>query len=377
MKIIRIVLIFALLLLLTISSNAASYEYIPNNEKTNHEWEAFFQSLPEEIRRELIPYGDNALIDIIEKFSLKYFFERFTSEVSQIVPRLFTNFCTSAVIVILISITKNFINIYEAEHLASATDFCTSLVSVLTVFTMQKGTVDVAGVFLKTVSNSMKLLIPIIEAALISSGNLTFATVTASGLNTIIAICEIIYSDVLYPAVTVVFVISAIISVTGNKGLSYLINALKVLITGIIVAIITLVTFIFAIQSTASVTADNFTLKALRFALGSYVPIVGGAVSESLTMLKSSFTVIKSFAGITGIIVILLLCIPPVISLAAGKINAYLCMALSGILGCEKISSFYGEINGVYTMIFAIVLSSVIMFIVALGIICSINVFWV
>ena len=60
-------------------------------------------------------------------------------------------------------------------------------------------------------------------------------------------------------------------------------------------------------QSGIASASDTFATKAIRFALGNYIPLIGGSVSESLSVVNGSIGIIKQGAGITGIIVLFLL----------------------------------------------------------------------
>ena len=65
--------------------------------------------------------------------------------------------------------------------------------------------------------------------------------------------------------------------------------------------------FVFSYKSILAQGQDSLSLKTARFAISSFVPIVGSSINEALRAVTSSISILKSSSGIAAIIVIALL----------------------------------------------------------------------
>ena len=235
---------------------------------------------------------------------------------------------------------------------------------------MQKTSYTVASSLLKTLTSIMTLIVPIMETVYISAGNTSLAAVNGTSIALTLTIVETIYSKVLLPAAAVSLILCSVSAATDNKGLAYLSKTLRTLTTTAIVTIMALTSIVLSLQSGLAASADRFSQRAIRFALGSYIPLVGGSISESLSALTGSLSLIKQFAGTTGIVVLVIMIIPPLISLIMTRISLYLSSSVSGIIGCDKVKGLLDEIGGIYTMLISICLSASLTFIYALSVFC-------
>lgn len=74
---------------------------------------------------------------------------------------------------------------------------------------------------------------------------------------------------------------------------------------------------------------DSVTLRAARYAVDSLLPVVGGDVADAMDGMASSAALVRSAAGVTGVIVMLAVCLRPVIRLALGVLACCLVAALT------------------------------------------------
>lgn len=147
-------------------------------------------------------------------------------------------------------------------------------------------------------------------------------------------------------------------------------KALRGLLTGILIAVMALMSFVLILRSGAANAADTLAARTLKFAISSYIPIVGGTVSDSFSCLAGSLAVIKETCGITGIAAIFICTVPSLFILTVNRLAMGLCRALSGALGCKKLENILGEAGGVCTLMIAVCAGASVMFMIAVGIFC-------
>ena len=231
------------------------------------------------------------------------------------------------------------------NSLKEAFSFCSGLCISICIFETMKTVFDVVEAMLKTLSDTMLAMIPAMEALYIFSGNITVSAVTSTGINLMIGFTQTLFSKVVEPWVFTVFVLSVIGSVTRNYGITFMVKTLKGLITGILIALMTLMTFVLALQTGGACAVDNLYTKTVKFAIGNYLPIVGGSLAESFSLLSGSMGVIKQGGGILGIAVIIIGFSGPFFVLLTNRIAVGASSAAAGMFGCERESFLLEECN--------------------------------
>lgn len=368
----KILVVILLLILLPVTVRADRvYEYdLSKNtaEKAEDKVSKFIESLPEEIKKEL-PESGEALK--IEEYDFDFFAKIAGNALKEaIVPAVGTASRLLG-IVIIAAVFHIFSKAVGNQGLEGAFSFCASVCTSLAVFASIKAVFDTVDKLLLSISNTMIAVMPAMEAVHIASGNLTTAVITQTGINLMISFAQNLFSKIISPAVYILFFLCIASSVTKNKGMEFMVKSLKGLITGAVIAVMTLMTFVLALQSMAGAAQDSVTVKSVKFAMGTYIPIVGGSISETLSVISASVGVIKSLCGITAIAALIIAFLAPFANILLSRMAIGLSGAAAEVLGCEREGALLSECKGICDILIAISLASCAMFIVALGIFCA------
>ena len=124
-----------------------------------------------------------------------------------------------------------------------------------------------------------------------------------------------------------------------------------------------LLTFALGLQHTLSLGADTLALRTVRFAAGSFIPIVGSFVGESSKTLSASFQVVKSECGIAAILSIVVILIGPIMTLFTRKIYLGLAGAFGEMLGETKCVKFIKALEKLFDLMQAFLLTIGIFFV--------------
>ncbi len=187
----------------------------------------------------------------------------------------------------------------------------------VTVISSITGLVTTAKESLNTVSSFAQALSPVLITLLASCG--------AQGSVTNLAPSSVLLSSVLIDIiVNTVFpliilgctVLSVDTLLPGNKlkGISDLLKSAASWITGII---FTVFAGVIAIQGAIASVSDGVSMRGIKYAINTSVPIIGGAISESLSAVLFSGYLLKTAVGLMGIIIIAGILIIPLISIFA------------------------------------------------------------
>ena len=94
-------------------------------------------------------------------------------------------------------------------------------------------------------------------------------------------------------------------------------------------AVMTLFLALTAVCGVLGPAQDGVTLRAAKYAADSLLPVVGGDIADAMDGMAASASMVRGAAGVTGVIVMLSLCLRPVIRLTLGLLVCRLSAALS------------------------------------------------
>ncbi|MCK9478332.1 MAG: stage III sporulation protein AE [Firmicutes bacterium] len=126
---------------------------------------------------------------------------------------------------------------------------------------------------------------------------------------------------------------------------------------------------IISLQSVAMPVVDGISVKTAKYAMGAFVPVVGSVLSETLDLVFACFTSLKNAVGVAGLVSIIAICSATLLRLAAQASMFYLTAALAEPISDKRIVDMLSVVAGAVTLIFALVLSVMILFVVNLTII--------
>ncbi|MEW9080378.1 stage III sporulation protein AE, partial [Terrisporobacter glycolicus] len=128
-----------------------------------------------------------------------------------------------------------------------------------------------------------------------------------------------------------------------------------------------------SIQGLYVTSFDKFTVKTAKFAVGNFIPVVGGFVSDSVDILLSSSQLIKNVFGGVGLVILVGLCSIPIIKILSVILVYKLCAIVVEPIGEDNISSFLNEVSNLMIIILATIIAVTIMFFVTIAILTSIS----
>ena len=119
-------------------------------------------------------------------------------------------------------------------------------------------------------------------------------------------------------------------------------------------------------QTTLSARADTLGFRTVRFAVSSSLPVVGGGVAEMLKTAAAGVSWLRGVVGVGGIVLLLWLLLPQIISLLLTRTVYALAGDIAGWLGCDGEAKLLGEIASLFGYLVAVVSLSVVTFLCAL-----------
>lgn len=222
---------------------------------------------------------------------------------------------------------------------------------------------------LEGTGNVMKLSLPVMTAVSGVSGQPSSAAVNALWLNTALTLTQQLTQSILSPLISVciaLVIASSISRFNGNNSLSGTVGTVKKTFAFLITLIAAVFTTIMSFQNVIAKGSDTVLLRSIKFASGSAIPIIGGALSEAAGAYLSGIALIKSSLGTICAVCIAISALPIIIKLFSLKIalcfSAFLCDILGGAVGTD-----IREFTSILDLLISVSVLCSVTFIIAVG----------
>lgn len=257
--------------------------------------------------------------------AIKLFWDKFTGALTEplrILGRL-------AAVMILTALVQS------VSDGAAAQSF--SIVSLLGCITIIYRTVyeSFSGVceYLIRLNEFMLSYIPIYAAVTAAAGNfISGGSYYASAF----AVCEIISivaGRVIMPFLSVFLALSFTAAINPDMRFSQAAESIKNAVQVTLNALMTVFMGLTAIKGFSGAAADNAAARAVKFGASSFIPIIGGSVSEAYSSVYAGIGVIRAGVGTVGIAAAAFMLLQPIVTLICVKITLECARVIADLLG--------------------------------------------
>ncbi|MBQ7573709.1 MAG: stage III sporulation protein AE [Clostridia bacterium] len=258
----------------------------------------------------------------------------------------------------------------ETSKTVEFISFCVMSALSLKCFTMSMGYAnDVVG----AVSAFVNKLTPVFIMTLFACGSVVLGSAFSPVLSATVYVISFVIEKCLVPMITFSAVLSVVGNINDRVGVTNLCRVLKSLTKWIMVALITLFTTITALYGVSAPSLDALSAKAIKFAVGSTVPIVGNFLSDSLDTVLSGTRLVKNAVGVSGIITMCVICLVPILKVFVIQLVLKAGAALCEPVADKKISAMLWEVSDSILLIFAVLVMMMVMLMIDIGIILAVT----
>ena len=216
-------------------------------------------------------------------------------------------------------------------------------------------------------------MVPVMGTLYALGGNLTQAVVNQEVLTVALAVCQYVGSATVLPICGVCFALSLLDAFRSSVRLDAVSSLIKKWYAAFLGFLMTVLTTVLSAQSVLTSRADSLHMKGVKYAVGNLVPVVGGAVSGTLSTVAAGVGVLRGVCGGCGVLLIALLLLPTLLELLLYRAVFQLVCSAAGMLRCEGEARLLGEMAGLYGYLAAVAAICTVTFVVALAILMSGN----
>lgn len=260
-------------------------------------------------------------------------------------------------ILILSFILNSMIKLWDSKLQNAASMVVCIIISLQFFYSGIINTTALEG-YIESLTKTTTTLVSLMVSVLIAGGNITTATVASSSVSLICTLIQHLFSHIVMPLISLSLALSVAGVASGTDFISKLSDFLRKLATWITIITVTAAGFTLSIQNILAKSADTVGIKTIKFAVGSFVPIVGGALSETVNTVTAGLSYIKNTAGAVGIVVLILIILPPIVQLFGAKITLFIARAFASLTDCKNEEKILTELSGVTDCLLALFICS-------------------
>lgn len=267
-------------------------------------------------------------------------------------------------VIVLISVVSGMGAVSSTAY-SKAVDIVGVLVCVKVMFDYIAFCINITFKTIETGSQFMMTYVPVFASVVGAGGSVTSAAAYHAGVLFIAEIAVQISVKILMPMLSVYLAFAILEAVNPELCFSGFANGIKKGVQWALGLIMTIFVGLITIQSIIGTSADTVAIRAAKFAASSFIPVIGGAISDAYTTVKGSLGLLRSGVGTFGIIVLLLTMLPSIISVTAVKLSVNLAAFVSEIVGVKRLTLLMKNVSSVLSIALSLLVCFLLMLIIS------------
>lgn len=291
--------------------------------------------------------------------------QRVFSALTGVLPIVVSIVGISLITSLLNGLTSGFLS-NPTKELIGFVSYCAIAVIILTrAMSLVNDTAAIVG----TIKQFMQLVFPILLTIITVVGGANSSAVFQPMMSVLTTSITTFVVQIIMPMVVVVIVFTMISSLSNGVKLSKLTSFFSSGIKYSLTAVFSLfVTFLTAQGLTGGII-DTVSIKTAKFAMQSYVPIVGGYLSDGFDLMMASFVLIKNSLGLISLFALLIMIASPLVNIIVFSLGLKLASGIIEPIGDSKISKMIFDLSKNVNILLAIILGVAFMFVTTITLI--------
>ena len=278
-------------------------------------------------------------------------------------------------IIIGIGVISNLLNGIKSKFNEKSTGDLISLVCFLSVCVLVIGIITnltkSTGNAINSMVTQMNVLFPILLTLMIGLG----ANASAGAFKPIVAIISTYVADFFNYFILPLFMISFVFGIISNMSDNVKLDKFNSFISSLfkwsVGLVFTLFFAIFSLQGIAVGSFDSLSIRTTKYTIKSYVPVMGGYLSDGMDLIMSSTLLIKNAVGLVGVLMIISTILSPLLEIVVFSSMLKLVSAVLQPLGNSKTSNFLSATSKSVTMLSSAIIAIGFMYLISIGLVMT------
>lgn len=242
---------------------------------------------------------------------------------------------------------------------------CVVSVAAPPVLTLTKDMADAI-----TASGSFMLLyVPVISGLMIASGKAAGGSMYSGVMIFVSSALMQLTVRVIVPLLKCVISLSLVSSACDKVRLSGVIELFRKASRFILTFCMSLFVAFLTMRTIVAAAADSLGDRAVKFAVSSFVPLVGGALSDAYQTVISCVNVLRSGVGAAAIAAVFAIFLPAALRCVLWQAVLAAGCAVCGLFGLSRVSELLSQLSAAVSVMFAVLMCTMVIYIISTAII--------
>lgn len=286
------------------------------------------------------------------------------SAMQEVLPELTeaAGICLSVIgVIILTSMLQNFSGLAQ-----KVTTLVSTLGIGLLLLERTNTLIRLGSATVTDLSEYGKLLLPVITATLAAQGGTTTSSALYIGTTVFNSVLTTLIAKLIVPMIYIYLCLCIANGATHEQALKNLREFTKWLATWSLKIILYIFTGYMGITGVVSGTADAAAVKAAKLTISGVVPVVGNILSDASEAILVSAGLMKSAAGVYGMVAIIAIFIGPFLKIGAQYLLLKLTAGIVSIFGTKESVDLVKDFAGAMGLILAMTGTVCLLFLISI-----------
>lgn len=218
-------------------------------------------------------------------------------------------------------------------------EWVASMCMTVKVYSLVYGLFRITVDLINTVCTFVTSFGTIMSALYLSGGNSLASAAHIGWIASISLIGGGIVSSIIVPTFEISMSVLLVSSICRSVNIQSVAAFMQRFTTGLLVFIMTAISIFMSFQTSISAASDSMSVRTVKFAAAQAIPVIGGMLGDSIKVLSSSVSLIRSVTGTLAAVVIIVMSLSPLILLFVSKSLLSLGSGVASMLGSATLSS--------------------------------------
>ncbi len=327
-----------------------------------------FSVLPEDAQQILSENGiSGADSDAMLSLSFGDFFQMIGNQIALKAKEPLSLFASGVSLALLCALIAS-LKPPQSESASRTFDAMAVLATAILLLTPVSQMFSAAADALCGVSDFLLAFVPVYAGILTATGQPLSASLAQSALLGISEVVSVISTTVLVPLLTIYLAMCMVGSISHAFCIDGIIDGVKTVVTVSLGALLTVFVGVLSIKGVLVQGADSVAMKTAKFAAGTVFPVVGGAVSDALSSVQGSLSLMRASVGTFAAVGVGVSCLPPLLSLLLTQLALSFASGVAKMLSADRVACVLKSAAGAISLLSGIVAVFAVLVIVSLGI---------
>lgn len=278
----------------------------------------------------------------------------------------------TAVILLVIGIMSSFLVGLSSSGGASEYGSLISTIAVILITIVSfKDVLSITKDVIGGVIDFISMLCPIMLTVFLSIGSSASTAVFATIFSVVSGVIHFIFDNILYPIMVIYYVLIICNTLSSHIRLDKMTGFVYGVFKFVVGITFTLFFGFLSLQSLTILKYDSISIKATRFAISSYIPLIGSFLSQGLDYVLMGGTLIKNAIGIVGIVTLVIMVFTKILGIFLLRLSYGFVSGILEFVGGDSVSGYLDRFSSLLVLPIVITIAVVFFYIILLMVLIS------